>query len=221
MRDLKDDPELQKRLAVYDQWLREGKIPCSSKVIPVGRSLGGLQWVLPTQQAGEILRNARSFALANCSCRGQRQRCDHPLEVCFFLNDAADRMAAQGKARRVSLAEAHQVLLLANQHGLVHLTIYNPEQHVFALCSCCGCCCHDMAFMKAFGRPDLIAHADYLAVVDKDLCTHCGTCAERCGFGAQVMDGDQAVFDAGRCYGCGLCVDTCPSQAISMALRGA
>ncbi len=221
MRDLKDDPELQKRLAVYDQWLREGKIPCSSKVIPVGRSLGGLQWVLPTQQAGEILRNARSFALAHCLCRSQHQRCDHPREVCFYLNDVADQKVAQGQARRVSLEEANQTLLLANQHGLVHLTIYNPEQHVFALCSCCQCCCHDMAFMKAFGRPDLVAHADYLAVVDKERCTHCGICVERCGFGAQVWEGGQTVFDAARCYGCGLCVDTCPSQAIGMALRQA
>lgn len=221
MREPKDDPELQKRLAVYDQWVREGKIPSSSKVIPVGKSLSGLQWVLPTQQAGEILRNARSFALADCLCRSQHRRCDNPLETCFYLNDAADQMAAQGKARLVSLDEAKQVLMLANQHGLVHLTIYNPKQHVFALCSCCECCCHDMAFMKDFGRPDLIAHADYVAVVDKDLCAHCGTCAERCVFGARVMDGDQAVFHAGRCYGCGLCVDTCPSQAISMALRRA
>ncbi len=60
-------------------------------------------------------------------------------------------MVEQGAARRVDLKEATEVLKLANQHGLIHLTIYNPEQHVYALCSCCECCCHDIEFMKKLG----------------------------------------------------------------------
>jgi heterodisulfide reductase subunit A-like polyferredoxin len=90
---------------------------------------------------------------------------------------------------------------------------------VYALCSCCECCCHDIEFMKKLGRPDLVAHADYVASVDKDKCTHCGACAERCVFGAQVMQDGKAVFIQERCYGYGLCVTSCPSNAITMALR--
>jgi ferredoxin len=213
------DEELEKRLHTFDTWVREGKIPSSSKVIPVRQSLGGLQWVLPTQQVIEILRNSRSYALANCLCRTKYKRCDNPLEVCFYTNDVADKKAEQGAARRVTLEEATEVLKLANQHGLVHLTFYNPEQHVYALCSCCECCCHDIAFMKKLGRPDLVAHADYIASVDKNTCTQCGTCADRCMFGAQAMQDGQAVFNRDRCYGCGLCVSTCPSGAIHMTLR--
>jgi Pyruvate/2-oxoacid:ferredoxin oxidoreductase delta subunit len=213
------DEELEKRMTMYDGWVKEGKIPSSSKVIPIKESLGNLQWVLPTQQVLEILRNSRSFALANCLCRTKHKRCDNPLEVCFYTNDVADKKVEQGAARRVGLQEATEVLKLANEHGLIHLTIYNPEQHVFALCSCCECCCHDIEFMKKLGRPDLVAHADYVASVNKDKCVHCGACAERCVFGAQVMQDGEAVFIQERCYGCGLCVTSCPSNAITMTLR--
>ena len=120
------------------------------------QSLESLQWVLPTQQVLEILRNSRSFALAKCLCRTKHKRCENPLEVCFYTNDVADKMVTQGAARRVSLQEAVEALKLANQHGLVHLTIYNPGQHVYALCSCCECCCHDIEFMQKLGRPDLV-----------------------------------------------------------------
>ncbi len=213
------DEELEKRMHMFDGWVKEGKIPSSSKVIPVRQSVEHLQWVLPTQQVMEILRSSRSFALADCLCRKKHQRCDNPLEVCFYTNDVADKKVDQGAARHVSLEEASEKLKLANQHGLVHLTIYNPEQHVHALCSCCECCCHDIGFMKKLGRPDLVAHADYVASVDTGLCTHCGVCADRCMFDAQVMQEDMHVFRQERCYGCGLCVTSCQSDAIKMVLR--
>ncbi len=213
------DEELEKRMQKYDRWVKEGKIPSSSQVIPVQQSLGGLQWVLPTQQVIDILRNSRSFALADCMCRSKHKRCDNPLEVCFYTNDVADKKVEKGAARRVDLQEATEVLKLANEHGLIHLTIYNPEQHVYALCSCCECCCHDIEFMKKLGRPDLVAHADYVAAVDTDACVHCGACTERCFFGAQRWDSEEVVYHQDQCYGCGLCVSTCASKAIRMVLR--
>jgi NAD-dependent dihydropyrimidine dehydrogenase PreA subunit len=213
------DEELEKRMQMFDNWVKEGKIPSSSKVIPVRQSVECLQWVLPTQQVMEILRNSRSFALAECLCRKKHKRCDNPLEVCFYINDVADKKVEQGSARRVSLEEALETLKLANQHGLVHLTIYNPEQHVYALCSCCECCCHDIEFMKKLGRPDLVAHADYAASVEDTLCTHCGVCAGRCMFDAHAMEDGKHVFQRERCYGCGLCATTCQPGAIKMGLR--
>ena len=121
--------------------------------------------------------NIKEFPLVCVSglpLQKKHKRCDKPLEVCFYTNDVADKKVEQGSARRVSLEQASETLKLANQHGLVHLTIYNPEQHVYALCSCCECCCHDIEFMKKLGRPDLVAHADYVASVDDALCNHCG-----------------------------------------------
>ena len=76
MKTQKGDEELEKRIKLYDQLISEGKVPASSKVIPVNKSLDGKQWILPTQQAAEILRNARCFALGNCGGRSKQKQCD-------------------------------------------------------------------------------------------------------------------------------------------------
>ena len=54
------------------------------------------------------------------------------------------------------------------------------------------------------------------AVIDPDLCTGCGICAESCRFGA--IDEEDGVFSAApvRCEGCGLCEAVCPASAIHL-----
>lgn len=79
-----DDEFLAKRLAKVDLWLEEGRIPTSSKVIPIHESLKTQQWVLPTEKGVEILRNSKSFVLTECLCRSHYKRCNNPLDVCFI-----------------------------------------------------------------------------------------------------------------------------------------
>ena len=135
------DPFLEERLKRTDKWKKERKIPNSSKVIPIQAAFLPKQRILPTEQVFEILRNARVFALTDCECRTRYQRCSNPVDVCFLINDAADLNIKQGATKLISLKEAKRKLKIANDSGLVHLTIYNPEQHVYAVCSCCPCCC--------------------------------------------------------------------------------
>jgi Pyruvate/2-oxoacid:ferredoxin oxidoreductase delta subunit len=213
------DDFLGKRLAQYDRWVQEKKIPFSSKVIPVRESLATQQWVIPTEQVIEMLRNARSFVVTDCDCRTHYQRCDNPVEICFLINDAADKLAAQGLGRHISLEDASARLRQADERGLVHLTIYDPAQYVYAICSCCACCCHDLQFLSRYGRTELIAYSEYVARTDMDLCIHCGDCIERCVFGARVWKDGQMQYDAAVCYGCGLCVTTCPTDATTMERR--
>jgi NAD-dependent dihydropyrimidine dehydrogenase PreA subunit len=210
---------LKERLERYEKWVNEGKVPFSSKVIPIRESLLVQQWVVSTEQVVEFLRNARSFALIPCICRSHYQRCDNPIETCFVINDTADRYVKQGRGRHLSLKEAIEVLRYANERGLVHLTIYNPEQYAYAVCSCCSCCCHELQFLKRYGRVDMIARSDYLARTDLDACGNCGECVERCVFGARRLEEGFLQVDGAQCYGCGLCVTACPSFAITMERR--
>ena len=222
--DASKDPYLEERLERYDRWLAEGRIPVSSRVIPVREALSTLQWVLPTEQVLEFLRNARSFAVTHCSCRTHYRsiediRCDHPTENCFLINDAADAQVAAGKARRLSLSEAEDVLRQANERGLVHLTVYNPHQSIYAICSCCACCCHDLHFLSIYGRTDMVARSEYVALTDADACVHCGDCVPRCVFGARTWENGEVVYDPEVCYGCGLCVSACSLEATTMVRR--
>jgi ferredoxin len=215
----KIDPWLEERVVRYDRWMREGRIPFSSKVVPVRESLETRQWVLPTERVLDFVRNARSFVLVDCDCRSHYGRCDNPVQTCLLINDAADAYLAQGIGRRVPLDEVERVLRHANERGLVHLTIYNPQQHVYAVCSCCSCCCHDLQLLQQHGRSDLVARSEYVARTDGEACIHCGDCVERCVFGARVWEDGRVVYDVEACYGCGLCVSICPAGATAMLRR--
>ncbi|NQE51945.1 Heterodisulfide reductase subunit A-like protein, partial [ANME-1 cluster archaeon GoMg3.2] len=59
-----------------------------------------------------------------------------------------------------------------------------------------------------------------VAVMDKTLCTECGTCEETCRFNAiaSTEESGYAVNPA-RCEGCGACVFTCPQEAVTLKER--
>lgn len=215
------DPFLENRLVRYDEWLSKGQISHSSKVIPISESFDAKQWVLPTAQVMEILRTARSVAVQNCECRTHYKRCDNPLEVCFLLNAVAENFVKKERAHQVDLIEATEILKRANESGLVHLSLYMPDHEVFALCSCCPCCCHDLQIVKNFERKDLMLRSEYVAVTIFGNCIHCGTCVDRCAFGARVFRDEKMEYDAEACLGCGLCVTTCPVETIFMEARQA
>ncbi len=214
-----NDLFLEKRLVKYDQWLENGKISCSSKVIPIFESLSTKQWVLPTEQVTEILSSAKSIAVQKCECRTHYKRCDNPLEVCLLLNDIGDKFVTKGEARHIDLKEASKILKKANESGLIHLCLYMPNHKIFALCSCCSCCCHDLQIVKHFGRKDLMVHSEYTAVESFEDCIHCGECVDRCVFSARTFYDEKMKYSKEACLGCGLCVTTCPADAISMELR--
>lgn len=210
------DANLTKYINKYDRWLEEKTITVSSRVIPVNESIRDERHILPSAQALEILRQARLITLAECTCRKRYRNCDKPLEVCFILNETGEKWMADGRSRPVSLETAETILKEANKHGLVHMTLYQPDHEIFAFCSCCACCCHDLQLVLTYGKDYIISRSDYTVLDDPDRCTACGICVERCEFGARTVSDDGVCLDPDRCYGCGLCVTTCPEDAIKM-----
>jgi len=239
------DDHLLNVIERYDKWIDAGELSSATKVIPVRESFWIQQQILPTEQAEEILRNARSIALTNCACRTRYKHCDNPTQTCLLINQAADKRVAEGRARYLSIEEAKEVLRLANERGLVHLTVYKPARmlsyedkdtmpesprpdegpgydlsQVYSVCSCCPCCCYALQILRKFGRRDMIAKSEYIAKTDTELCTHCGSCVDRCVFGARQNRKGRVTHNPEACFGCGLCVTTCPSNAITMTRRG-
>ena len=72
-----------------------------------------------------------------------------------------------------------------------------------------------MRGLTQFDNPRAIAKANFISIIDKDACTACETCIERCKFHAITVN-DFASVNPDKCIGCGLCAVTCPSDAISM-----
>lgn len=219
--DLPKDDFLEKRMAAYDKWLARGEISYSSRVIPVAESFSPEKWVLPSEQAMTLLREAAFLVVHQCLCRSHYKRCDHPVEVCLLFNDVAKKAAAREGARPVTPEEAAEILKVADKSGLVHLSLYMPDHQIYAICSCCSCCCHDLQIVKKYNRPDLMVRSQYRAVTVAEDCILCGDCVGRCPFEARQISKDDLVFDREKCLGCGLCVSACPGDAVFMTERGA
>jgi len=55
-----------------------------------------------------------------------------------------------------------------------------------------------------------------LPVVDKDLCTACGICADDCPSGCFDIEEIAILARPDDCTECGTCVDACANGAITM-----
>lgn len=80
-------------------------------------------------------------------------------------------------------------------------------------------CDVDAADMHLLLEPDFATDEAFfsgeLAVIDQDLCSGCGACADVCRYDAiPVVDGKYVVDDL-SCEGCGYCARVCPDDAIT------
>ena len=73
-------------------------------------------------------------------------------------------------------------------------------------------------------HPEIIKRDEFkglkVAVMDKTLCTECGTCEETCRFNAIALTEESGyAVNPARCEGCGVCVFTCPQEAVTLKER--
>jgi ferredoxin len=191
------------------------------RVVPVQESLDASPEIAPYDELRKILSSQRIIALAECICRKMSgikgNPCHAPLESCFVFGAMADYYIENGIARQVTLDEAFEVLRRNEAAGLVASPA--NARRAGGMCSCCACCCELLKAVKLDARPSRKVKSNYFARVDKELCTGCEICADRCQMEAvTVLDGDVTV-DLDRCVGCGLCITTCPAEALSLVKK--
>ena len=105
---------------------------------------------------------------------------------------------------------------MAQEAGLMHTT----ENHagVFhVICCCCSDCCINW-YNAEIRNIKVSAPSRFLAEVDTETCTACGTCIEECPFDAIAFSDDEehAEINAEECMGCGVCAVLCPDDAITL-----
>jgi len=184
--------------------------PSFHRVVPTQKALKA-EWILPYDDIRSLILTAKTFNIRDCICRVQQNliehKCHFPVHTCLNFSQL-ERPPQPGD---VSQSEALDILDKCENIGLVH-TVSNVAKGVFYVCNCCGCCCGILRGITDFGIENSIAHANYYAIIDPELCQGCGTCMERCQVKAiSEMDG-VSVVDRKRCIGCGLCVTGCPND---------
>jgi NAD-dependent dihydropyrimidine dehydrogenase PreA subunit len=189
------------------------------RTVPVQQSIDATHQVAAYDDAVQMLKDNELIVVADCICRKKQnvigQGCGKHLEACFMFGSMAEYYLSRGMGRRVDISEAVSILKQAQDSGLVTqpATAQNPG----GMCNCCGDCCGVLRAIKNFPRPAELVISNYFAAVDRDECTGCETCLERCQMDAISLDSeDLAVVDRERCIGCGLCVSTCPTAAVKL-----
>ena len=186
-----------------------------TRIIPVGQAVdAGNQQVLDIDSANRIVMDADTIAVTKCTCRLTAHKCDMPLEVCLQVGNAAKYTLDRGTGRAVSKEEALSILADCEEKGLVHVTMNKAHAGHF-ICNCCACCCQAMPLVISEGLK-ILDPSRYVAEIDPDLCSACGTCLDRCFFSAIEEKADAMAVIAEKCMGCGLCQVTCPEDAITL-----
>ena len=187
-----------------------GPEPALHRVMPARRSVAA-EWILPYDDVRQIMLSARVFTASDCICRVQQDQPGPPLRLPPGHVPLLLRRRAPARPGDITREEALALLDRSEEIGLVH-TVSNVAQGVGYVCNCCGCCCGLLRGITEYGLEDSVAHANYYAVIDPDLCAGCGTCIERCQVHAIRDEDGVSVVDRERCIGCGLCVTGCPGR---------
>ena len=220
------DAELAALFEQYYQETQGGVIvrgaPSVHRVIPVEEAVAVDVEVYPFERASEMLRGAKAWGVRDCICRLQRrligEGCEHPIENCLVFAPLEGVFARDKMTREITLDEALRILREAEEAGLVHTAGNYRDEH-FYICNCCTCSCGIMRSVAEYGIENAVAHSDFRAAVDAELCIGCGDCVERCAFGALSVPEEVCVVDDVRCVGCGLCATACPTEALNLGRR--
>jgi Na+-translocating ferredoxin:NAD+ oxidoreductase subunit B len=218
-----------KMAELFEQYYRETQggvlrpAPALHRVIPVGRAIPITVNIDPYERASELLEKAQSWGVRDCICRKQQhllgKGCQHKLETCLVFAPVKNAFDRSNVDRVLTKEEALSILLETEEDGLVHSS-GNFRDGIEYICNCCTCCCGIMRGIAEYGIVSAIAHSDFQITVQKENCTACGVCIERCQFNALSIPDIVLVADLKRCVGCGLCVLVCPTDAIHLEHRG-
>ena len=187
------------------------------RVLPVEEEIDTKSGALPHDLVYKYIDEAKYLSVGDCACRSIVQACDSPLETCIGVGYAAKFLVEQGLSRPIEKEEAKRIVKEAHDAGLVSIP-NNAKDAIGIICHCCPCCCGQLGVATRLGRYELRPVGSFIAVVDKDLCSACGSCVDVCPMKAISLE-EIAYADPEKCIGCGLCISSCPEGALSLVKR--
>jgi ferredoxin len=194
------------------------------RVIPVQRSVREGQKILDSEEAHRIIDAVSNISLVPCPCRTRTEKLgireckqEYPVGSCIMVESSALYFQHIGVGKKVNAEEAKKYFDDMQDLGLVATTENYADAGHMVICLCCGCCCSQLRGRTRWDNPDAVAPSNFVAESTED-CVLCGTCEDRCFFGAITLDEDlgKSVVDANKCMGCGVCTLTCAHDAMRL-----
>jgi NAD-dependent dihydropyrimidine dehydrogenase PreA subunit len=199
-----------------------GSIGAAVADVAAGRSVHdptGNDFFVLLDEAEDIVRGARRVFLRPCICRRIDGRCDKPVDVCIWLDDDE-----RGAGREISRERAIELLHEADRAGLM-FTANDPQAgNATWICCCCRDCCQPLLAAARLDATAVWPQRRHVAAIDRESCTSCRVCVERCPWGVLTMKGKgnaaTLALDEDGCRGCGVCATGCEPGAITLLARG-
>lgn len=184
----------------------------------------------------QVFERVKKIFVGPCGCRSVWGVCDSPMQTCMGVSydepppppPAPPGAPADRRPRRkeITTAEAMAIIEDAEDRAMLNIPPNNAVAAMF--CMCCPCCCEIVYPYRNHGDSITnyanLSPSRYRAVIDREACTGCQTCIERCHFDAIEMQKApdskklKAAMINEKCMGCGLCVLKCPQNAITLEL---
>jgi hypothetical protein len=127
---------------LYEKYYEEGMVPLNKikkvagfRVIPIQKEIQDNTEIQPFEKVSEIIDSQTRFAVADCICRKEARMmgegCDKLLETCMSFGFAADYYIENQLGREISKEEAKEILLKAEEDGLVHFSSNHADGKIF------------------------------------------------------------------------------------------
>jgi ferredoxin len=207
----------------YKKWETTRDGTPRQRILTVSEEVEPKDEIVPIEEIYKIIDQNTDITLIPCPCRNRQEingtrecKDKYPIHTCIALGIFAKGILEYGDpvTKAITQEEAKEIARQASELGLVHTTD-NVGKNCRLICACCECCCIILRGLTQFDNPRAVARANYIAHVDEDTCVGCGTCVERCKFGAITLD-ETSKINIDKCMGCGLCAVKCPEDAITM-----
>lgn len=183
--------------------------------------------ILPLEDCYQVAELASPMAAMHCICRkrtrGREE--DESNYSCLGIGTGMLKWERwperyKGGVKFLSIQETKDWLKYWDDKGMVHM-IMNYGGQIGGICNCDYPDCIMIRYRLDYGMDQCLIRSHYVPVVDYDLCTGCGTCVQRCQFGAIKFEItiEKTNIDLYRCFGCGVCETGCPTGAITLVDR--
>lgn len=185
--------------------------------------------VIPLEDVEAVLGIVGQVVRLPCVCREVLEKKQEA--VCYLLTASPGRLGLEEVLGRrdealpfvegmetVEPARALQEMAALEDKGKIHTVWTFITPFVGAICNCDPAGCLAMNFTER-GMP-LYLPGEEVVRVEREACTACGDCVERCLYDALENDGEGIpAVSAERCQGCGICRRVCPAGALSLHPR--
>ena len=162
------------------------------RVIPVESAIPADAEQIDNERCNKYIEdNEGHMSITPCQCRRVRRMMgegsgDLDEGLCLFMGHVADMFNHTGKGRPVTVAEAKELIRLADERGCVHQITTLHSGETFAICNCMPESCLALGVTQYYNTPDT-SRSNYVAEIDQEKCVGCGQCTERCANNAIQM----------------------------------